>query len=240
MSLITDNLRQQLYNEAVSNYEHASLSFWTYIFKVYFSETYFFYDREKPASEQADPLRRVDGQVKYFEEGSFRTRVLCFHEAKKTYASDDDMRVVEGQAFEACATYCGNSNLTHVFAITTIGTRARTWKYIANQLQPLSGSSGLLNRGAYIDANSTAASQISDSFNHMKQFPPSQIAGTGNSNIAVTSPMSLGYTVPSTSASTSQSSEFTAAQMDGNWHFSNSDAKYYRYDSGKKDWEFAT
>jgi hypothetical protein len=188
MSLITNPFLRKLYDESVSQYEHAPKSFWTYLFKIKFPEEYFSYEQEKPASQKADPLRRVDGRLIYFEHSTMEIRVLCFHEAKKTFASDTDMQEVEGQAFEACATYCGNSHLTHVYALTTIGTLARLWKYSrgTGHLDPLFGSAGLMRREAYIDVDSEAAVEINRNFQLMKQFPPSRIATTVDSNVLVT------------------------------------------------------
>ncbi|KAF2189905.1 hypothetical protein K469DRAFT_659128 [Zopfia rhizophila CBS 207.26] len=179
MSLITNGFLRTLYNEAQSGtYEHTSISFWGYLLsKVYFAEDRFYVDAQKPASPN-DPLRRVDEQVKYFEHGTLKTRILCFHEGKKPGANTDDMRIVEGQAFEACATYCDSAGITHVYALTTIGIFARTWKYShdTRKLTPHFGSAGLMNRAAYVDADSTHAAQLDQSFRHMKQFPPSEVA----------------------------------------------------------------
>ncbi|KAF2175339.1 hypothetical protein K469DRAFT_611132 [Zopfia rhizophila CBS 207.26] len=179
MSLVTTEFLRALYNEAQSGtYEHTSISFWGYLLsKVYFAEDHFYVDAQKPASPN-DPLRRVDEQVKYFEKGTLKTRILCFHEGKKPSANTDDMQVVEGQAFEACATYCDFAGINHVYALTTIGTLARTWKYShgTRQLEPLFGSAGLLNRAAYVDADSAHASQLDQTFRHMKMIPPSEVA----------------------------------------------------------------
>jgi hypothetical protein len=181
MSLLTNAYLRVLYSDAQSStYEHHSISFWGYLLsKVYFAEQFFYVDPQKPASPD-DPLRRVDEQVKYFENGTLKTRILCFHEGKKTEASANAVQSVEGQAFEACATYCqSNNNITHVYALTTIGTFARTWKYshATKKLEPLFGSAGLLNLAAYVDADSSQATQLDKSFKHMKQFPPSAVDG---------------------------------------------------------------
>jgi hypothetical protein len=96
--------------------------------KIIFNDENFYVDPGKPASE-SDSLRRVDGVVKYFEAGTLITRVLLFCEAKNHAASEAEMRAVEGQVHEACGTYCGTSELTHVYAMGILGTIARLWKF---------------------------------------------------------------------------------------------------------------
>ncbi|OCL09029.1 hypothetical protein AOQ84DRAFT_388450 [Glonium stellatum] len=247
MTLLINDYIRVLYDEANSDkYEHSSISFWNYLLtKVYFTEDWFFTDREKPASPD-DPLRRVDEQVRYFERGSMKTRVLCIHEGKKAGEGDSAVANVEGQAFEACATYCASSGMTHVYALTTIGTYARTWKYSSEeqedrQFVALFGSAGLTNRAAYVDANSALAIQLDQSFRHMKQFLPSGAADQalqqpGQSRLHATG-SDPSQIVPSSAGTTSdQQKEFTAAQQDGEWHWSKVHQKYYRFD--KVNWIF--
>lgn len=62
--------------------------------------------------------------------------VFFFHEAKKAGQTDSQVHDVEGQAFEACGTYLqSNSQITHVYAVATIGTEARVWKYSLQGIQ---------------------------------------------------------------------------------------------------------
>ncbi|KAF2194186.1 hypothetical protein K469DRAFT_548496 [Zopfia rhizophila CBS 207.26] len=165
-------------NRGLRQHEHISISFWGYLLsKVYFAEDCFYVDAQKPASLN-NPLRRVDEQVKYFKKGTLKTRILRFHEGKKPGANTDDMQVVKGQAFEGCTTYCDFAEIDHVFALTTISTLVRTWKYLhsTRHLEPLFGTAGLLNRAAYVDADSTHVSQLNQSFKHMKTLLPSSVA----------------------------------------------------------------
>jgi len=181
MSLLdNDRYLSRLYQIAQANStdEHESRSFWNYyLSKVIFVDKAFYVDPEKPASG-SDPLRRVDLVVKYFEAETGIPRVLIFHEAKKHAASGHHMTSVEGQAHEACATYCASSKFTHVYAMTTLGTTARLWKFESGSgLTPLYGSQQNLDRGSYIDANSPEAYHIRDGLIQMKNLPPSHYDG---------------------------------------------------------------
>jgi len=189
MSLLDGNVRlSRLYQIAQANStdEHESQSFWNYyLSKVIFTEDAFYVDPGKPASAK-DPLRRVDLVVKYFEAETYIPRVLVFYEAKKHSSSKTQMRDVEGQAHEACATYCGNTGFTHVYAMTTLGTTARLWKFVAKStLTPLFGSSKDIDRESYIDAASSQAYLIKDNLIRMKSFPPSQYEGQAYSQVGI-------------------------------------------------------
>ena len=173
MALMYDQYFMAFHKEVLST-EHSAVSFWAYVFKRYFHEDHFLYDPQKPASEQ-DPLRRVDGKLSYVEKDTNNIMVLFFHEAKKRDSTGTAlMEAVEAQAFEACGTYLwGKQALTHVYAVTTIGTRARVWKYTKTGAQSLTDSrpSGTLN--AYIEASHPDSSKLRTALLHMKQFPPS-------------------------------------------------------------------
>lgn len=177
MDFVYDTFLQSLYDSAVkSAEEHDAVSFWSYAFRRYFHEKHFFYDTQKPAS-QLDPRRRVDGTMTYMEKNTIKPMVLFFHEAKKAGQTDSQVEDVEGQAFEACGTYLQfNSHLTHVYAVTTIGTEARFWKYSLDGPQNLIDGQPSGTRKAYIDAKSTNSTQLVKGIDHMKQFPPSAFA----------------------------------------------------------------
>jgi hypothetical protein len=88
------------------------------------------------------------------------------------------MMDVEGQAHEACVTYCGTTEFTHVYAMTTLGTTAGLWKFEKDTgLAPLFGSQQNLDRNSYIDANSPEAYRIKDGLTQMKNLPPSHYDG---------------------------------------------------------------
>lgn len=180
MTLINTTFLRVLHNEAVPKYEHAPMSFWTYFFNLHFSEECFLYDREKPANEKLDPLRRVDAQLRYLETSTNAVQVLFFHEAKNNGAAQAKLVEVENQVYEACGIYCHEAKYSHVYAVTTIGTAARVWKYVKadGTLQPLTGSEGTGVRSAYIEVDSPDASKISAAVQHMKNFPPSSFSAT--------------------------------------------------------------
>ncbi|KAF2185281.1 hypothetical protein K469DRAFT_708062 [Zopfia rhizophila CBS 207.26] len=177
MSLITNPYLRTIYEEAKSVYEHAPMSFWIYFFNAHFPEKWFLYNREKLASKELDPARRVDAQLRYFKAGMKAIRVLCFHEAKKPNVPDSKIELVEGQAIEAYATYCHNTHFTHVECLTdSMGTRVRE---------------------AYIDVDSQEASKLLAVLKHMKDYPPSRYAATAQSNVPATSLVNPSQAVPS-------------------------------------------
>lgn len=173
MALMYDSLFTAFYND-VSSTEHSAVSFWAYVFKRYFNENHFFYDPQKPASEQ-DPLRRVDGKLSYVEKDTNGIMVLFFHEAKKRDLNETAlMNDVEAQAFEACGTHLRSKpNLSHVYAVTTIGTRARVWKYMKPGAQSAIDSFPSGNLNAYIEASHQDSFRLRNAFIKMKQFLPS-------------------------------------------------------------------
>lgn len=179
MTLITNLYIKAYYDAVQPDNEHSALSFWSYFFKQSFPEPQFSYDRETPASS-ADPKRRVDGKMSYVENQTSRIMALFFHEGKRGKDGEgvSAMTAVEGQAFEACGTFMSeNPQLTHIYAITTIGTEARIWKYWRNGTIVGVGvpdNSGV--RTAYIEANSPDAVKLSAGIQQMKAFPPSAYA----------------------------------------------------------------
>ncbi|KAF2194754.1 hypothetical protein K469DRAFT_650693 [Zopfia rhizophila CBS 207.26] len=246
MSLITDPYLRTIYEEAKSVYEHAPMSFWTYFFNAHFPEKWFLYDREKPASEELDPARRVDAQLRYFEAGMKAIRVLCFHEAKKPNVPDSKMELVEGQAIEACATYCHNTHFTHVYAFTTIGTEARAWKYWREpgRVECLTDSMGTGVREAYIDVDSQEASKLLAALKHMKDYPPSRYAATAQSNVPATSLINPSQAVPSqyvlkSSPASQPLQNQSSAGSSPQWVWSAEHGRYYRWNADRKTVEWA-
>ena len=178
MSLLTTPALTAYYNAVRQNNESTAVAFWTLVFKTFFPEEQYNFVREMAASAN-DPQRRVDGQLQYVEAGTPRIMVLFFHEAKRASQSTTAMQEVEGQAFEACGTYLDYKRVSFVYAVTTIGTEARLWKYESDgNFRSLTvNSSGNAQpqgtRSAYIDANSVDAAQLRAGLLHMKQLPPS-------------------------------------------------------------------
>ena len=124
---------------------------------------------EEPPSS-ANTKRRVDIFVKYFEPPNYSIRILCFVEAKRPNADLTLVDEVEHQAFDACAAYLWTNKLQHIYAMTTIGTRARLWIYRpdSDYLEPLFGSQDLSDRSAYVEAHSSDAYKLTAGFHHMK------------------------------------------------------------------------
>ncbi|KAF9733708.1 hypothetical protein PMIN01_08051 [Paraphaeosphaeria minitans] len=215
MSLITNTFLRAFYQGVNPQNEHSAVTFWAYVFKVYFPEEHFLFDTQKPASH-SDPLRRVDGKLTYVENQTNRLMVLFFFEAKRTSQAQAEMQAVEGQAFEACGTFLSSQpHLSHIYAVTTIGTEARVWKYSADRtFLGLGNSSPSGTRAAYIDADSAAASTLRSALLHMKQFPPSSYATAATI----------------TSQTASQAPQTTA------WTWSVPHRNYYRYKNGVLEW----
>lgn len=233
MSLLTNPVITAYYNAVGLNHENAAVAFWTVVVKGLFPEEPYAFVPQMPASAN-DPLRRVDGQLQYVEAGTFRIMVLFFYEAKRASQSPTEMTAVEGQAFEACGSFLNaNRQLTHIYAVTTIGTEARLWKCLPDRtFQSLTVDSSQRappqgTRSAYIDANSPDAYKLRNGFLHMKQFPPSlvyvpSVAPSQSSNQVLQPTLSV---LPSTPSNTSTTP----------W-LQHSTGRWYRYVNGQIEW----
>lgn len=99
--------------------------------------------------------RRVDLTLKYLG-GNGNIAVLAFHEAKPLDAGLVGVREAEEQARYACIRYLGkpeNAKLGFVYAVTTFGTKGRTWQYTRGDifLEPLFGPQRPGERRDYIE-----------------------------------------------------------------------------------------
>ncbi|OCL10333.1 hypothetical protein AOQ84DRAFT_219697 [Glonium stellatum] len=191
MTLITNVYLKKLWEDAQANpsSEHHSISFWNYLLsKVVFASEGFIVDHQKPPSLD-DPNRKIDIVVKYFEDPDFKIKMLCFHEAKKPKATKYDIEIVESQAIDACETYCKGEGKDFIYAMTTIGTAARQWRYESGGFEPLFGPGDLADRSAYIEASSPDASQIRAGFEYMKKFPPSLRVGQSYAQLGQSHPI---------------------------------------------------
>ncbi|RMZ72816.1 hypothetical protein GMOD_00009866 [Pyrenophora seminiperda CCB06] len=102
---------------------------------------------------------------------------LFFFEAKKMGTAPSLMTQVENQAWRACRAYLAdNKNIGFIYAVTTIGTEARIWKYdrITHE-ESLTGNEPKGVRTAYIDAASPDSSLLRTALLAMKENPPTPI-----------------------------------------------------------------
>ena len=130
MSLVTDTYLLQLWKaaQAASDVEAPGRTFWNQVLSKYIfvGKEYVVSSEEPPSS--ASTKRRVDIIVKYFESPKYSIRIFCFVEAKRPNADLSLIDEVEHQAFDACVSYLSTNKLQHIYAMTTVGTRARLWK----------------------------------------------------------------------------------------------------------------
>lgn len=159
--------------------ESASVAFWNHLLSKYIftGKNWILAPEASPA--EIDRRRRVDLVIKYVGETSIE--VLCFHELKPLRATANDVQDVEHQAYAACQAYIAQHDLSNVYALTSIGTKARAWTCTedSDYLEPMFGSHQLAEESQYIEAHSTEAETLRNAFGHMKRFPP-----TGRKGIA--------------------------------------------------------
>ena len=226
MSLVTDAYLFELWKaaQAASEAEAPGRTFWNQVLSKYIfvGKEYVVASEEPPSS--ANNKRRVDIVVKYFEPPNYSIRILCFVEAKRPNADLSLIDEVEHQAFDACAGYLSTNKLQHIYAMTTIGTRARLWIYRpdSDYLEPLFGSQDLSDRSAYVEAHSSDAQKLTEGFHQMKNMPPTSKVSTSKSG-AVIAPSSHAQ---SSTASTSSAASVQAAASQWVW---DEERKRYRY-----------
>lgn len=178
MSLVTDETLAELWEraQAAVESEWPSRTFWSHLLsKHIFARMNDVVAVEEPPSS-GDPRRRIDIIVSYTN-AERRLSVLCFVECKRPNATVYLTDEVEHQAFNACVSYLSEKNLDFVYAMTTLGTRARLWTYFRglDYLDPLFGSTDISAKKEYIEAHSTQAAQLTAGFNIMKDKPPSSL-----------------------------------------------------------------
>jgi len=64
-----------------------------------------------------------------------------------------DIEIVESQAINACKMYCEGEGKDFIYAITTINTIARQWRYELGGFEPLFRPGDLANYSTYIKAS---------------------------------------------------------------------------------------
>ncbi len=171
MSLISDDYLLGLWSDAQSQptSEWPSRRFWQqFLTKYIFDGKQFLVAAEEPSSS-ATPRRRVELIVRVL--GRKGPSVLIFLEAKKPSATTNDLDDVEGQVLEACATYLTAHGLTHINAMTTVGTKARVWEYVkdSDYLTPIFGSESLSDISEYVEAHSSDGFKIKDALENIKK-----------------------------------------------------------------------
>ena len=183
MSLVTDETLVALWEraQAAPESEWPSRTFWSHLLsKHIFSRKDDVIAVEEPPSS-GDAKRRIDIIVSYTN-AERRICVLCFVKCKRPNATVYLVDKVEHQAFNACVSYLSENDLTFVYAMTTLGTRARLWMYVRGHdyLDLLFGSKDILAKKEYIEAHSTQAEQLTSGFNTMKDQPPSTLLQASN------------------------------------------------------------
>ena len=151
MSLIADDFLLRLWQDAQekADAEWASRTFWQQLLGKYlFAEKQFLVSAEEPPSAE-DSRRRVDLVIK--DLGRPEPSVLVFIGTKKKNATIGDIDDVEHQALDACATYLVTYRMRSIKAMTTIGTKARLWNYVADDdyLTLIFGSDALSDASEY-------------------------------------------------------------------------------------------
>lgn len=153
--------------------EWQSRSFWVNLLSRHmFPEAEYHVVQEEPPSS-ASGRRRIDILVERVDAKTEDFQILCFVECKRPNASASLIKEVEDQAFNACVSYLAEKRLEFVYAMTTIGTRARLWVYQPPNdfLYPFWGSQDP-SAIQYIEAHSADAERLRAGFNQMKPEPP--------------------------------------------------------------------
>lgn len=95
---------------------------------------------------------------------------IAVFEAKKANCSQTAIDQVEHQAYNACMAHLTNSGRDQMYGITIIGTTARIWYLTKDEdylLPMVSETAGLSDRVAYIEVNSSMASELRKGFEYI-------------------------------------------------------------------------
>jgi hypothetical protein len=170
-SIVRTDLEFHLWSDAQVHNEWATSKFWEHIIRDKFPcKDNWVVASQQPPSDDSEDRRRVELVVEHWSEGSMH-RVFIF-EAKKHLATQSEIDTLEHQAYEACLTHLVFFERDHMFAITTIGTRARLW--VAHRdydyLIPwIPNGTTLADKGSYIEAYSTDGHEIENALTYMKE-----------------------------------------------------------------------
>ncbi|KAK2778754.1 hypothetical protein FQN53_001651 [Emmonsiellopsis sp. PD_33] len=121
--------------------------------------------------------KACDIVIKYTAAGSFKTKILCFVECKRSKKTNPyDLREVENQARQYCEEYLASDpGLPFVYVCTACGTHLRLWKYErgSESLQGFWGSFSPAAWGEYKDVGIEAdAKTILLGFDQMLALGP--------------------------------------------------------------------
>lgn len=172
MSLVIDAYLSKLWKaaQAASDAETPSRSFWNQVLSKYiFDGREYAVDTEEQPSSASNEGRIVI-TVKYFQPQEHFIPILCLVDAKPPNTDATLMHETERQTFDTCAGCLAANKLQHIYAMTTIGTRARLWVYRPglDYLVPLFGSQDISDGSAYVEANSSDARKLTEAFHRMK------------------------------------------------------------------------
>ncbi|MCJ1467632.1 hypothetical protein MMC07_006257 [Pseudocyphellaria aurata] len=182
MSLLTNREIRSHWDHAVRDpkSKHPSQMFWEFLLcNKYFPEPRFFTRWIwSPSTLQliaADLYMRQNLSVEIdlpapdvVSTSDVRTRIFLLVESG---AFDEAPEQIEALALDACQSHLRSTGLNFVYAMTTIGTSAKMWRYqnregVTPSLEPMN------YWNAYIEADSNQASKFSDWVEMMKADPP--------------------------------------------------------------------
>jgi hypothetical protein len=100
-------------------------------------------------------VRKVDQVVREWSADWGKFFVLDFHEIKRNEISNAELEYVETQAYTACESYCKKHGVGKVYAQTSVGSRARFFRYQPGSWNPLD-TSPLASWDAYYEFGDAA------------------------------------------------------------------------------------
>jgi hypothetical protein len=122
----------------MGSYENAAQSFWHHIYtKDVFSDQKYATDYEDPPIEEEQGQRKVDQTVRELDEDWGIMLVLLFHEIKRNEIFNAGLEYLEMQGYTACESYCKKHNIAQVYTQTSVGSRARFFKYMPGSWLPV-------------------------------------------------------------------------------------------------------
>ncbi|KAH6667179.1 hypothetical protein B0J14DRAFT_440315, partial [Halenospora varia] len=170
MSIVNTVVEHILWNDAQKHNEWASTKFWEHkLQKAYPAADGWIVSSQQPPTRDKSDRRRVETTVECLHGESLQK--LQIVECKDHNASQSQIDEVEHQAYNACLKYLKHSGRSEMYAMTTIGTRARLWvaRQTETYLEPfVPMSTGVSAIDEYIEAHSTDGHLITDGWEYMK------------------------------------------------------------------------
>lgn len=176
MSLLTNPYVRTLWDSVLTAPDEINPSrvFWHYVLsKTFFAELPYclpcFYTPTSPQLlEEMHGICRLNVVVQYI--ASDPIDIICVVESG---SPNDAIGVIEHRALDACDQHLRNHGLSFIYAMTTVGTQAKLWKYTPRagmqpQLEPLFPSPTY----SYIEADAPAAYLLELGFFLMKSDRP--------------------------------------------------------------------